>query len=213
MVVAPHAQVRQGVIYMVCNHDGYVGLVQLENGKVDVAAAIRSSGGDGASLLERLQRMINETPLRELELSPVGGSRIMTTPRLRRSRVAGCGRLLAIGDAAGYVEPFTGEGMTWAMKRRGRSAATCVIDNLADLVECWRPVGLPSTAAARESKEDVSLDHIGIGLDPSASCVRQELAARTGIGSSNHSASEFGMNPTTGWFRRSKFGNRPPLVP
>lgn len=37
------------------------------------------------------------------------------TGPLRRRRLAGRGRLLAIGDAAGYVEPFTGEGMTWGI--------------------------------------------------------------------------------------------------
>jgi 2-polyprenyl-6-methoxyphenol hydroxylase-like FAD-dependent oxidoreductase len=40
------------------------------------------------------------------------------TPPLTRSAplVAGAsGRILRVGDAAGYVEPFTGEGMGWAL--------------------------------------------------------------------------------------------------
>jgi flavin-dependent dehydrogenase len=38
------------------------------------------------------------------------------TPWLTRQPVQlGGERWLAVGDAAGYVEPFTGEGMTWAI--------------------------------------------------------------------------------------------------
>lgn len=39
------------------------------------------------------------------------------TPLLtrRRCRIAGR-RTMVVGDAAGYVEPFTGEGMTWAIE-------------------------------------------------------------------------------------------------
>ena len=40
----------------------------------------------------------------------------LVTGPLRRARVAGRGRLIAVGDAAGYVEPFTGEGITWALQ-------------------------------------------------------------------------------------------------
>ena len=43
-------------------------------------------------------------------------SKVMTTPPLRRTRLAGSGRILTVGDASGYVEPFTGEGMTWGLK-------------------------------------------------------------------------------------------------
>src|SRR5690606_17502255 len=40
------------------------------------------------------------------------------------------GRLLAVGDAAGYVEPFTGEGMAWAIQT-GIAAADCLADPAA----------------------------------------------------------------------------------
>src|SRR5690606_13738823 len=39
------------------------------------------------------------------------------TPMLTRRPASLCGRrLLLLGDAAGYVEPFTGEGIGWAMQ-------------------------------------------------------------------------------------------------
>ncbi|MEM6978488.1 MAG: hypothetical protein AAF539_02400 [Planctomycetota bacterium] len=43
-------------------------------------------------------------------------ARWMATPPLRRRRVVGRGGVVLIGDAAGYVEPLTGEGMTWAIE-------------------------------------------------------------------------------------------------
>ena len=40
----------------------------------------------------------------------------MTAPPLRRTRQVGRGRAVAIGDCVRYVEPLTGEGMTWGME-------------------------------------------------------------------------------------------------
>lgn len=109
-------------ISMVCDQDGYVGLVLLEDGRLDVAAAL-PSGREAtqrgkptervAAILARSADVssapwFNETSIRS-------ATDVRTTPPLRRSRKAGQGRIMAIGDAAGYVEPFTGEGMTWAM--------------------------------------------------------------------------------------------------
>ena len=39
------------------------------------------------------------------------------TPLLTRRRARyGTHRVLAVGDACGYIEPFTGEGITWALE-------------------------------------------------------------------------------------------------
>ena len=47
-----------------------------------------------------------------------------------RVRRAARGNLVLVGDAAGYVEPFTGEGMTWALE-----SAAALADALADARE------------------------------------------------------------------------------
>lgn len=108
--IAPH------VIHMACDHDGYVGLVRLESGQVDVASALRSgsTAAQQGSPMERVHQILERSSFPKLQWS--SPSKVMTTPPLRRTRVSGRGRLLAIGDASGYVEPFTGEGMTWGMQ-------------------------------------------------------------------------------------------------
>src|SRR4029077_7750493 len=51
----------------------------------------------------------------------------------RRPRLAGL-RFFVLGDAAGYVEPFTGEGMAWAL------AAAVAVAPLADRAAvAWQP--------------------------------------------------------------------------
>ena len=131
--IASDDHVQPGVIYMECNADGYVGLVQLESGRIDIAAAIQS--GSSTSLrrvtpLDRVKNILQSGRFASLDLD--SHSKVLTTPPLRRTRVAGRGRVLAIGDSAGYVEPFTGEGMTWAMKG-GIAAADCIAEHQSDL--------------------------------------------------------------------------------
>jgi flavin-dependent dehydrogenase len=123
---------ESGVIYMACDDDGYVGLVRLENGRVDVAAAL-SSGSDAASRgtpQERIASILDRSMFPAWDFDD--RSPVITTPPLRRTRLAGNGRVLAIGDAAGYVEPFTGEGMTWGMQS-GIAAAELIAASMGDL--------------------------------------------------------------------------------
>ncbi len=51
-------------------------------------------------------------------------------------------RLFVLGDAAGYVEPFTGEGITWAL-----SAATEVAPLVRRSLHVWKPAVVKEWAA------------------------------------------------------------------
>lgn len=105
---------RPGTIYMATSRHGYAGMVRVEGDRLDIAAAIdpafvRVVGGPGPAVAA----MVNEIgwPAGEFEAAGWKG-----TPALTRQpiRIAG-DRWFAAGDAAGYVEPFTGEGMAWAV--------------------------------------------------------------------------------------------------
>ena len=137
-----------GTIYMACDDDGYVGLVRLEDNRVDIAAALSSrrsreqqihemrdatsAGGPGGfgSAKDRIDRILMHSRLQHWQYHDP--TPVMTTPPLRRLRRPGVGRLIAIGDAAGYVEPFTGEGMTWGILS-GIAAADLIADSSNDL--------------------------------------------------------------------------------
>jgi len=123
---------------MVCDDDGYVGAVRLADGDVDVAAAFRSGANamSGQSPIQRIHAMMERNGV-DFEFSPTG--KLMTTPPLRRTRRNGYGRIVAIGDAAGYVEPFTGEGMTWALQA-AREVSHCIESHafqLGSIGEIW----------------------------------------------------------------------------
>ncbi|MFN3190250.1 MAG: NAD(P)/FAD-dependent oxidoreductase [Aureliella sp.] len=105
---------RPGSIYMAVSEDGYVGALGLENGRLDIACAFSPSAlkamGPGR-LAEQICRSSGLPPIPNMtELKWQG------TPTLSRkpNRIAS-GRIFLAGDAAGYVEPFTGEGMSWAL--------------------------------------------------------------------------------------------------
>jgi len=109
------ADYHPGSIFMATGRGGYVGLVVLEDGRLDLAAAfdpafIRDTGGLGnAAALILSEAGFPAIPA--LQSADWKG-----TPALTRTpdRIAG-ERWLAVGDACGYVEPFTGEGMAWAV--------------------------------------------------------------------------------------------------
>lgn len=118
-----------GRLFMATGRGGYVGLVRLANGSLDVASAfdaefVRNSGGLG----EAANTILNATGWPMLSESTWKG-----TPALTRQRVAIAeNRLFAVGDATGYVEPFTGEGMAWAI-----SSAAALAPIAARAVRTW----------------------------------------------------------------------------
>ncbi len=112
--VEPARMPGDGEIAMYVAPHAYVGLVRLRDGRVNLAAAVdvawaRDLGGPAAAVGQTLR--IAGGPVISPEALQLRG-----TSRLTRSRrrVASRGVLL-LGDSAGYVEPFTGEGMAWAL--------------------------------------------------------------------------------------------------
>ncbi len=104
-----------GTIYMACTRDGYVGVVRLEDGRLDVASAMdrgrmRNSGG-AATVVSEILRAAGFPAL------PVAAPFRGTLPLTRRRPHVAAQGLFVLGDAAGYLEPFTGEGIAWAMQQ------------------------------------------------------------------------------------------------
>jgi flavin-dependent dehydrogenase len=106
-------------ITMAIGRSGYVGVVRVEEGQVHVGAAldpnfIRKCGSPGRSVVSVL----------EDAGVPVSGAFdsldwLGTLPLTRRTLRPIGRRVLLVGDTAGYVEPFTGEGMAWALATAG----------------------------------------------------------------------------------------------
>jgi len=111
-----------GELVMATSRGGYAGIVRLEDGRLDVAAAVdraRLGGADGpaAVLAAILAESCGRLAL-PLDTQAVARAFVRATPALTRQAPVHAGtrgRVLRVGDAAGYVEPFTGEGIGWAL--------------------------------------------------------------------------------------------------
>jgi len=121
-------------IYMACGAGGYVGLVRLEDGRLNIAAAFDSQALRAVGHAGRLATNI----LREAGLPPVPDILQRAwkgTPRLtRHANLLTAERLFVLGDAASFVEPFTGEGISWALR-----SAIAVAPLTARAVHDWKP--------------------------------------------------------------------------
>lgn len=129
-----------GVIFMAAGRSGYVGLTRIEDGRLNVAAAVdaafvREHGSPAAACLS----ILNEAGFPAS--SGMQQAEWRGTAKLTRSTSRQAGeRLFLVGDAAGYVEPFTGEGMAWAMS--GAVDAASIVTRgaaewSADLIALW----------------------------------------------------------------------------
>lgn len=161
-VVAPHSRIGVGCILpptacalpagelvMAVGDDGYCGVVRLEDGRVDVAAAFdRESLAAAPSPAHALARLLAAAAPAADDLpaaDAILGAASRATPPLTRHAAmvaGGSGRILRTGDAAGYVEPFTGEGIGWAL-----AAARLAWESLVD----GDGLAPPAVAAARHA--------------------------------------------------------------
>jgi flavin-dependent dehydrogenase len=121
-------------IHMVVGTGGYVGLVRVEDGSLTVAAALdpawlreHASPGDAVGAL---LRTAGSATLPEHPEVGWKGTRALTRSPLTR----GAERVFAVGDAAGYVEPFTGEGISWAL-----AGARALASLAARATQRWDP--------------------------------------------------------------------------
>ena len=121
-----------GCIYMSSGRGGYVGLVRLEDGRLNVAAALDASAVDNCgSLAATACRIIESAGFPAVE--SLGDAEWSGTPALTRmTRPLASQRVFLIGDAAGYVEPFTGEGIAWAL-----ASASSVVPLVQCAVQRW----------------------------------------------------------------------------
>jgi flavin-dependent dehydrogenase len=127
------ADYSAGTIFMAVDRCGYVGLTVLENGRLNVAAAIdrdRLRAGDPRSACEQILRSAGFPEIQELQSAEWSGTVGLT----RTGSQPAAERLFVAGDAAGYIEPFTGQGMAWALTG-GREVVPFVRRSLDD----WSP--------------------------------------------------------------------------
>ncbi len=123
-----------GTIFMACGRAGYVGLVRLEENRLDIAAAldrslIHRAGGLGYAA-EIILKEAGFPIVPGLAALPWRGTPLLT----QRPRKVAAHRVFALGDAAGYVEPFSGEGMTWAI-----AAAVALVPLAVRACQSWEP--------------------------------------------------------------------------
>lgn len=124
-----------GVIHMAIAKQGYVGLVQREDGYLNIAAAFDRHALKTNTHSFRAAEATRAVLINAGFAIPMGLEQAdwQVTPALtRHSRVVGGERFLLLGDAAGYVEPFTGEGMAWALTS-GAAVVPLVLAGIA----CW----------------------------------------------------------------------------
>jgi len=136
---APEAY-STGRLFMASSRGGYVGLVRLGCGRLVVACAldpqaVRAAGGAGS---------LAAAILDEAELPGVPGMQTAswhgTSGFPAASSVLARDRFFAIGDAASFVEPFTGQGISWALASARAVApivASAVREWRDDLVQAW----------------------------------------------------------------------------
>lgn len=130
-------------ISMALGREGYAGLVRIEDGRLNVAAAldrafVRMCDGP-ANAVARLLEAAGLPPIDSLASAAWMG----TPPLTHRTRPLAGDRVFLIGDAAGYVEPFTGEGIGWALGAAD-AVVPLVLEGLADwdfrIVKQWAAV-------------------------------------------------------------------------
>lgn len=107
--------VGRDAVAMFHGRHGYLGLAPIAGGGADVAAAVSPAWVAANAGRPPLAAMLASFGLDPARCGLVG--RPMGSPRLtrHRTRLEDSSRVFVCGDAAGYLEPFTGEGMSWAL--------------------------------------------------------------------------------------------------
>lgn len=120
-----------GTIFMAVGRSGYVGLTRTGGDELNIAAALDQKAVRGDGLQVVCKQILSESGL-PATTDMLSGEWRGTIGLTRRRRSPASTRVFVIGDAAGYVEPFTGEGMSWAIR-----GAQAVVPFVERAVTTW----------------------------------------------------------------------------
>ena len=106
-----------GTIYMSIGRDGYAGLTKVSDSKMHIAAAVNRDVMRDLGPQAVVKRILDETGQSNAFDEMSDDISWRGTPALTTAaKQLAAERVLLVGDAANYVEPFTGEGILWALK-------------------------------------------------------------------------------------------------
>jgi 2-polyprenyl-6-methoxyphenol hydroxylase-like FAD-dependent oxidoreductase len=127
---------------MIVTPDGYLGVVKQSDGSVHCAGLVSANSAESSrEPMEFARRAIEhlhddrDASIEEIDIQQI--TRFAATgPMPWRTTAVATSRVALVGDAAGYIEPFTGEGMGWALQ-----SASLLLETLADREPgCWNQV-------------------------------------------------------------------------
>jgi flavin-dependent dehydrogenase len=118
---------------MVIARHGYVGVSKIDEKQYNVAAAVAPRLLSRSSPRDVVRSMFQESGV-SVPLALENATWRGTPPLTSCPRVVAGNRVFLIGDASGYVEPFTGEGMATALET-GVAIAPFVAESAAQ----WTP--------------------------------------------------------------------------
>ena len=125
--------IEPGEVLMAVADQGYVGMVHVEDNQIAIAAAVdRSLLRDHGGIESAVNAVLLQSGRPALPSAVVRTWRA-TLPLTRRVTPPAHHGIFLVGDAVGYIEPFTGEGMTWAA-----TGAVALVDLVDEAVDGWR---------------------------------------------------------------------------
>ena len=122
-------------IFMAVGQEGYVGTGAGGGRQLERRRRVRAGAWfDAAARRASPRRRSSRRPGSRRSLASSGAHWQGTAGLTRQTRPLAADRLFLLGDAAGYVEPFTGEGIAWAL-----ASAQAVAPLALRAMERWDP--------------------------------------------------------------------------
>lgn len=122
-----------GQLTMVLSRAGYVGISRVREQQFNVAAAVDRKALLRATPAEIVTDILTYAGI-SFPADLMNAHWRGTPPLTSRPRHVAAERVLLIGDAGGYIEPFTGEGMAFALE-----AANAITPLVVQAVQSWKP--------------------------------------------------------------------------
>ncbi len=110
--------IKNNEIKMYVNKEGYVGITRLEDGNIDLAGAISAHKDESLKGQVLIKDTISKILPNNIFKNKNDFQNIVWqgTPLLTRESKLNISKVFLIGDANRYVEPFTGQGISWALE-------------------------------------------------------------------------------------------------